>query len=258
MTHEPPSSEPAQDIELLRIRARAIVEGAAAAGAVVRLTGAVGVRERSVDDGGVDAGMRPYHDIDLVGRLADVRVVDATFTSLGYAPDRPINSQFGTVRRVYHHPDGYHVDLFLDRLDFCHRIELAGRLELDPLTLAPADLLLAKLQIVERNHKDLVDVALLLLNHELRAGDASAIETDRIVDLLADDWGLSTTAHDFLDGLVAVLASFGMREEAVARVAARATALRRDLDEAPKTLRWRTRARIGRRVRWYRVVEEVM
>lgn len=251
------SGEQAQDIALLRVRAGAILDAARARGAIVRLTGGVGVRERAREHGGLDFEGRPYHDIDLVGRLRDVRALEALFIELGYAADRAVNAQFGTVRRVYYHPDGYHVDVFLDRLDFCHRIELAGRLELHPLTLAPADLLLAKLQIVERNRKDLLDAALLLLNHELLPGESAAIELDRILALTSDDWGLCTTAGDFLDALRASLAGLGFDSPAVDRIEGRAGQLRAAIAAAPKSIGWRMRDRVGRRIRWYRTVEEI-
>jgi hypothetical protein len=169
-----------------------------------------------------------------------------------------VNAQFGTTRRIYHHPDGWHVDVFIDRLEFCHRIELADRLELHAITLAPADLLLAKLQIVERNHKDLVDTALLLLNHELRPADPTQIELDRVLSLTSDDWGLHTTVLDFLGVLRGSSGSLGMTAEAAELVASRADQLAAAVAAAPKSLRWRSRDRIGRRVRWYRIVEEVL
>lgn len=252
------SGETRHPADVLSGHARQVIEAGAAAGVVLRLTGGLGVLVRSRDLGGLDIAGRPFHDIDLVGRLRDVRRHDGLFTGLGYEPDRAVNTQFGTVRRVYHHPDGFHIDVFLDRLEFCHRIELEGRLELHPTTLAPADLLLAKLQIVERNRKDLVDAALLLLNYDLVPGDASGIELDRILALTADDWGLHTTARDFLDVLEAGLGGLGFGPEAQIRIGDRLRQLATAIDAAPKSFRWRARERIGRRVRWYRVVEEVL
>jgi len=40
-------------------------------------------------------------------------------------------------------------------------------------------------------------------------------------------------------------------------LAARLEALERALDDAPKSLRWRMRARVGERVKWYELPEEV-
>ncbi len=252
------SGETSYPADILGGHARRVIEAAAAAGVLLRLTGGLGVLARSRDLGGLDLAGRPFHDIDLVGRLRDVRRHDGLFADLGYEADRAVNTQFGTVRRVYHHPDGFHVDLFLDRLEFCHRIDLEGRLELHPATLAPADLLLAKLQIVERNRKDLVDAALLLLNFDLVPGDPTAIELDRILAITADDWGFHTTARDFLDILEASLPGLGFAGDAQARIGDRLRQLATAIDAAPKSLRWRARDRIGRRVRWYRVVEEVL
>ena len=252
------SGETSVPADVLAGHARQVIDAGAAAGVLLRLTGGLGVLVRSRDLGGLDVTARPFHDIDLVGRLRDVRGQDRLFGGLGFEPDRAVNAQFGTIRRVYHHPSGFHVDVFLDRLEFCHRIELDGRLDLHPTTLAPADLLLAKLQIVERNRKDLVDAALLLLNHDLVPADPSAIELDRILSITADDWGFYTTARDFLDVLEASLPGLGFAAAAQARIGDRLRQLATAIDAAPKSFRWRARERVGRRVRWYRVVEEVL
>lgn len=243
--------------EELRPFADAILEEAERRGTALRLMGGMAIRDRSRDLGGLDAGSRRYADLDVVGRLREVRALDALFRELGYEPDQAVNTQFGTVRRIYHHPAGFHVDLVFERLEFCHEIDLRGRLELVPRTLAPADLALQKLQIVERNEKDVIDLFLLLLNHELRERDHGAIEVDRIVGLAADDWGLYTTATDFLADALVLAARTPMREDARALVAERIGELRGRMEAAPKSARWRLRSRVGRRVRWYRVVEEI-
>jgi hypothetical protein len=242
----------------LRERGRAIVAAATGAGMTMRLTGGIAVRERCPVPPDADLDDRVYHDIDLVGRLREARGYDALFTSLGYEADRAVNTLFGTVRRVYHHPGGHHVDVFMDRLDFCHRIELEHRLDLHPLTLTPADLLLGKIQIVERNRKDLIDAALLLHAHDMVAGDPGALEVDRILALTSDDWGLCTTASDFLAALRASLTGLGFSPAAAIRIDDRAGSLAAAIAGAPKSLRWRTRDRVGRRVRWYKTVEEVL
>jgi hypothetical protein len=244
--------------EELRAHADAIIEGAAAHGVVVRLTGGIGIRDRAARLGGLEAGSRHYHDIDVVGRLKQVRRLEELFRRLGYRPDTEINTQFGTVRRVYHHPAGFHVDLFFERLEFCHTINVNGRLDLQPRTLAPADLLLQKLQIIERNAKDFFDVYLLMLNHELGEADAQRIELDRLTALTSEDWGLFTTACDFLDDALRLAPVTPMDDQARQALGARLDAVRTVLEQAPKSLRWKARSRVGRRVRWYRVVEEVL
>ena len=252
------SGEDARPVEELAARADEVLTAVGAAGGTMRLMGGVAIRLRSPDLGGIDAGRRVYHDIDLVGRLRDVRVIDAAFVGAGYAPDRAVNTQFGTMRRVYHHPDGFHADLFFEKLEFCHTIELNGRLGLVPRTTSPTDLLLQKLQIVERNEKDLIDVAWLLLNHEVADDEPEQVELRHLVRLTGNDWGLHTTAGDFLADAAARLGSLGLHDEAAGRVAASMERVQRAMDEAPKSFRWRTRGRVGRRVKWYRTVEEVL
>lgn len=252
------SGEEARSFEELAARADGVLGAAAEIGGALRLMGGVAVRMLAPDLGGIDPANRAYHDIDFVGRLHDVRAFDAAFIAAGFEPDREINTQFGTVRRVYHHPDGFHADLFLDRLEFCHTIELNGRLNLVPRTLSPSDLLLAKLQIVERNEKDLIDAAWLLLNHALVESDPNQLEVPYLVGLTSGDWGLFTTANDFLADVAARLRSIGLDAEPAARVAASIERLTTAMASAPKSMRWRARERVGRRVKWYRNVEEIL
>jgi hypothetical protein len=252
------SGEEPRPVEELVARADEVLSAVADSGGTMRLMGGVAVRLRASDLGGIEPSRRAYHDIDLVGRLRDVRVIDAAFVQLGYEPDRAINTQFGTMRRVYHHPDGFHADLFFEKLEFCHTIELNGRLGLVPQTTTPTDLLLQKLQIVERNEKDLIDASWLLLNHAIGAGDPAQLQADYLVRLTGNDWGLHTTAGDFLADAATRLDSLGLNADAAARVGAAIGALQAAMDEAPKSLRWKARDRVGRRVRWYRTVEEVL
>jgi hypothetical protein len=85
--------------------------------------------------------------------------------------------------------------------------------------------------------------------------DPSAIELDRILSITADFY---TTARDFLDVLEASLPGLGFAAAAQARIGDRLRQLATAIDAAPKSFRWRARERVGRRVRWYRVVEEVL
>lgn len=252
------SGETARPVEELAGRADEAIAAAERAGAPLRLMGGVAARLRARELGGIDPDRRTYHDIDLVTRLRDVRAVDALLTDAGYESDRMVNAQFGTMRRVYHHPDGFHLDLFFEKLEFCHTIDLSGRLRLDERTLSPTDLLLGKLQIVERNEKDLIDAAWLLLNHELGSDASREIELARIAALTGGDWGWFTTARDFVEAMRGYLPSLQLRPDAAAELRTRLDILTATMDEVPKSLRWRARERVGRRMRWYRVMEEVL
>ena len=56
----------------------------------------------------------------------------------------------------------------------CHRLDLRSRLHIAGPALNPADLLLTKLQIVELNRKDAIDMIALLLAHPLGADGIDA------------------------------------------------------------------------------------
>jgi hypothetical protein len=81
------------------------------------------------------------------------------------------------------------------------------------------------------------------------------LDGERIAGVLASDWGWWRTATEVLskvrtfnEGLV----GFDPRDV----VAARIDALDVRIASAPKSLRWRLRARVGDRVPWYQTPEE--
>src|SRR5512143_401655 len=111
---------------------------------------------------------RPYVDIDLVGLTRDGPRVGVFFTKLRYIPDQRFNALHGLTRLLFYNPaDGGHVDVFLDRFQMCHTLDLRQRLLEGYVTLTLADLLITKLQIVEMNLKDMQDCLAILLDHEL-------------------------------------------------------------------------------------------
>jgi hypothetical protein len=200
---------------------------------------------------------RTYADIDLVVRRSDARSLAAALDERGYTPNRGFNNLHGDRRLLfYDEPNARQLDVFVGSFQMCHALELDDRLDGDPRTLTPADLLLTKLQIVEANAKDLSDALLLLFMHDLGVdGAGDVIGVDRLVDVTHADWGWFTTSTDSLERVSA--AASILDEGDVARVRTAIDSIRRALEEAPKTLGWRARARIGRHKRWYELPEEV-
>jgi hypothetical protein len=198
---------------------------------------------------------RRYADVDLVtvGSARDgvIELMDA----LGYAGDREFNTLHGH-RRLYFWDAGNdrQADVFVDEANLCHTIDFRTRIELVPTTLPLADLLLMKLQVVETNEKDLLDVCAILADHDLSA-DESGVNTDYIAALAAADWGLWRTL-----GMVAERGEVFATElpgfNAGDLVAVRLQRLRQELDAAPKSRGWKMRARVGDRKRWYELPEE--
>ena len=165
----------------------------------------------------------------------------------------------GDQRLIYqdeaHHR---HLDIFVGTFRMCHELELESRLELHPLTLSLADLLLTKLQIIELNTKDARDALAVLVDHPVvtDAPDAEAIDGSYIAGICARDWGWYTTVTDNLEKITAV-SNAPLEGEAPERAASRIGVLRAAIEAAPKSLKWRTRAALGRRVPWYEQPEEV-
>jgi hypothetical protein len=219
----------------------ALVQTAQEAGATVRLLGGAAVV--------LHASGVPYReigDLDAITRRKDTRALTAALQSRGYEPEQRFNALHGDRRLIYYGPQGK-LDVFVDRFEMCHRLELGDRLDLDSPTLTATDLLLTKLQVVELNEKDARDAAELLRHHELAPGPGDHLDTEYLAEVVGDDWGLWRTLTGTLDRLLAL----------VPDVAEQAGAVRRVLDDAPKGRRWRMRAKVGERKRWYELPDDV-
>jgi hypothetical protein len=218
-----------------------LVAAAANSGLVLRLLGGAAIVLHSGGQPHRDLG-----DLDAATRRSDARALAGALATVGYKPEPRFNTLHGDRRLIFHGPHGK-LDVFVEVFEMCHRIELGPRLPLDSPTLPVSDLLLTKLQVVELNAKDAEDAALLLRTHELGLGDGDHVDLDYISQLVADDWGLWRT----------LMGNLARLEELQPSAAERARALRSALDEAPKGRRFRMRAKVGERKRWYELPDEV-
>jgi hypothetical protein len=202
---------------------------------------------------------RDYADLDLAVRSRDSRAVTPFMQREGYQPERFFNSIHGAQRLNFAHAGGdWTVDVVIDAVRMSHVIDLRGRLEPGPPTLDLADLLLTKLQIWEINQKDLGDITCLLADRPLSetGGDGESIALGRLLSLTGVDWGLCHT----LERNLRKVASFAQERKPSASAfdpAVQAEALLAAIAAGRKTLGWQMRARIGERMRWYEVPEEV-
>ena len=177
------------------------------------------------------------------------------FESLGYEGDRRFNTLNGHQRLLYlEGVNGRQIDVFIDRMKMCHVIELANRLGHDGPTLTPADLLLSKLQVYEVNMKDLVDTTALLLDHPIADHDEDAINAAYLAGLTSEDWGLHRTLQlnsgRVRDASRELDVDAGLVNQRLDELWAR-------IDAQPKSLKWKLRARVGDRISWYQLPEEV-
>jgi len=232
-----------------------IAEGATERGLPLRVLGGIAVAILC------PSGRRPplqrdYADIDFATIGPAKESVAVLMESFGYTGDREFNILHGHRRLFFwDESNRRQVDVFVDEANLCHRIDLKRRIEAVPLTLSLADLTVLKLQIVETNEKDYLDLCAIFADHDLTL-DESGVNSTYVSQLSAGDWGLWKTMGMVVERserFALDLPGF----EAAGLVAERLRRLRAELDSVPKTRRWKLRARIGERKRWYEIPEEV-
>lgn len=243
-------------------RATALVERANEQGVCLRIIGGLAVRACCPE---LPARRADGQDLDLGSRAKEAKGVDEFLCGEGFEGDAQFNAIHGSRQLRFGGGDPpLHVDVMLDRLVMSHELDFGERLDRLPFTLDSTDLLLSKLQIVEVNAKDFHDIACLLASMRVSEGDEpGTIGLERFGEVVRGDWGWWRTTTGNLDRL-----SNGEAASAVegydAIVAAgdfdpadQARRLREYADEVPKTRRWKLRAKIGERKRWYELPEEV-
>ena len=204
---------------------------------------------------------REYPDIDFVTDKASARQLLEFLPSLGYTPNKTLNTLSGDQRQLYYDEiNGRQIDIFIGDFEMCHKLPMRDRvLHVEPLTVPLAELFLSKAQIIKLNHKDVLDLLALLLDHEVGHSDDETINGDIIAELCAKDWGLYTTISLNIDKLQNILAQGDLEldEAQATTIQQRLAAIQEAMDAAPKTMQWKLRAKVGTRVRWYQEVEEV-
>jgi Uncharacterised nucleotidyltransferase len=242
------------DWQQLQAEALTVVAAAAEQDVPVRVVGSGGIRLHCDPAGELmDAVDRPAKDIDLVVLREDRKTVRRLLESRGYEVDRDLLVAMEGRRYTFSHPaTGTDVDVFVERLDFCHPIDVRDRLRLHPVTIPIDELLLQKLQIVEMTETDVLDVGILLATHPVGGGGPEAVDADRIAALLARDWGFHHTVCRNLDRI----SGAGLPAHLTGQVAAGVTALRTAIDAAPKSMGWRMRDKVGERKQWWQDVDE--
>jgi hypothetical protein len=241
--------------EEMALAARQIVRAADERGVVMRLLGGLAIREHA---GGwtVPGPPRVFADIDLATNSSGKKKANSLFGELGYRGKEPFNSVNPSRLVFYSAGLPFHVDVFVGEFEMCHRIELSKRLTIEPLTVPCAELLLTKLQIVDLNEKDVLDLVTLLVAKELREDDGG-INAAQIAQVLAGDWGFWRTVTGNLRRLSELTADIRLDAEARDKLDSQLDALRARIEAEPKSLGWKMRSRIGERRQWYLEPEEI-
>ncbi len=236
--------------------ARHIITVAQAKGIVLRLLGGVAfsIRCPSATREGLN---RKYVDIDFVGLRRQRTAINKLFTDLNYAPRTTFNAMSGGIRLIYNDLEHQRrADVFLDIFEMSHKFDFTKRLKIDDVTLPLADLLLTKLQVHEITEKEHKDTIALLKDAQLGDSDGpNAINQTYIAELCGKDWGLYKTVTLNLDRLQSALPQYPLEASEQEALKLSIAQIRSKIEDYPKSVSWKMRAKIGERVRWYEVPE---
>ena len=237
-----------------------ILKASQEAGILLRVIGSLAFQMHCPQFGYLQAAMgRAYTDIDFAAYGKQSKQIQGLLTSLGYTENREVFINSEGERAIFDKPAaGMHVDVFYEKLDFCHTISWKDRLEVDSPTIPLAELLLEKMQIVRINEKDVIDTIMLLLEHPLGKDDHECINIQRVAQLCANDWGLWRTTTMNLDKVQQLAQGYEqVAAEQKARITEQVKSALARLESEPKPLAWKVRARVGDRLKWYKDVDEV-
>ncbi len=102
--------------------------------------------------------------------------------------------------------------------------------------------------------KDLVDTIALLLDHPIADHDDDAMNAAYLARLTSEDWGLYRTLQINIERVRGAATELAVD---AGRVNQRLDQLWERIEMQPKSLKWKLRARIGDRISWYELPEEV-
>lgn len=247
--------------EQLSCEAVEVVSGAGEAGVTLRVVGSGGIRLHCAGPGeAMDRLGRPAKDIDFIVPKEHRKDMRRFLESRGYVVDRDLLVAMEGMRYSFAHPDNkIEIDVFVERLQFNHTIEVRDRLDRHCFTIPLEELLLQKLQIVNLTITDILDLAVLLGTHPVAPEPAGGEEIDatHIASLLAKDWGFHHTAVRNLQRVrEAAGGSVDMGHEVNDSIRARVDHLLYMIDKRSKSMAWRMRARVGERMQWWEDVDD--
>lgn len=201
---------------------------------------------------------RKYADIDFMGLKKQSRGMKKLFVDLGYTPRDVFNALSGDTRLIFNDiTNGRRVDIFLDVFEMCHKLDFKDRLLLEKYTIPLADLLATKLQVVEITEREYRDIISILNDHEISDSDKpETINGKYLAKLCSQDWGIYKTFSINLGNILAALDQYKLNSETEKTVRKRVQDLTSRIENEPKSLGWKMRARIGEKKQWYELPEQ--
>lgn len=202
-------------------------------------------------------GERVFTDIDYAAYGKQRSKLVDFFKAQGYEFDPRTMMVYGQDRHIYFSDRIPMIDVFYDRLAYNHPIDYRGRLEIHPYCVSLTDLLLQKLQIVQINDKDLKDGMLLLLAARVGETEQDGLNARYVARLMSDDWGFYYTSTTNLKRIKeAMLKVAALSDEQRTAIGKKADELLKHIEDAPKTIKWKLRAKIGTKQQWYNEVSD--
>jgi len=196
---------------------------------------------------------RENKDIDLAGRREDAKKIMKVLETLGYKPREIFNKLSMGQRLIYYDVlNRRRVDIFLDEFAMCHKLDLRHSLLPGIYTLPITDLVMTKLQVVEMTEKEHLDLVAAFHDFDVGAG-VDKIDGKRIAQACARDWGLYRTFSRSLAAIREKTQTLNVEDKGL--ILARLDMLGKLMEEEPKSLSWRVRARVGEKARWYELPE---
>jgi hypothetical protein len=202
----------------------------------------------------------PKHDMDFVTYSKYRHSTKKLFVDFGYQPyiSLMLTGSTGRYRQIFNDKQGNRaIDVFLDKLEMSHVIDFSGRLDKDTPTVPLAELLLQKLQIVQINEKDIQDTIILLTEHDIGNTDNEEVNGSYIASILGNQWGFYYTVSENFTKIREFTNKYSLPDQEKRTVDERIRKLQQLIENQPKTLPWKLRARVGTSTKWYNVVEEV-
>jgi hypothetical protein len=202
-------------------------------------------------------GERVFTDIDFAsygkfrGKMVDF------FHNQGYEIEKQAMLVLGQQRHIYFGGAVPMIDIFYDALDMNHKVDYTHRLELHPYCVTLTDLLLQKLQIVQINEKDLKDCLLLFTASPVDTTDTGAINASYVAKIMANDWGFCYTSTMNLEKVKKIAEMVpALTPEQRVTICSRVDQVLSVIENEPKSLKWKMRARTGAKKQWYNEVAD--
>jgi hypothetical protein len=199
---------------------------------------------------------RDIYDLDFVVSKKKSYPLGKLLEKIGYEGDHEFNSIHGEYRMLFH-SELTELDIFVGDFLQCHSMSLEKYIPVTQLTIPLANLLLTKLQVVQINKKDILDILALLHDHEVLVdGDPDTIISLKELNaILSDDWGWFTTCVDNLDKIQQfVLENISDPDKPM--LLDKIDLIRSHAQSSKKSLKWTVRSKVGRKVQWYELPEE--